>query len=216
LLHLSLRTPARVFAIALGAVSLTAFLLNLMFKATRIAYCLNITCDNQTRAVLPANRDEKYSPIGQCAATTLLLARGDSGSLRDKILLVGKSTSVAEYVLPSMHFSRYDPTLSDPSYSRQGLSAVRYGYPLSIASSKLRLLLFHLGLADAIVFSPTKTTVSFNPRDVKYRFRLQPFKDRVKLPDIPPAKGISEDSEVVIQHLKKNSSLFDQPSYSCL
>ena len=52
-----------------------------------------------------------------------------------------------------MHLSKYDPTLTDPTYARQGLSAVKYGYPITIASSELRLALFNLGLADAIIFS---------------------------------------------------------------
>jgi len=115
-----------------------------------------------------------------------------------------------------MHLSKYDPTLSDPTYVRQGLSAVKYGYPITIASSKLRLALFNLGLADAIILAQEKISTPIDPLVIKYQFRLQPFKVRLQLPKISRMDGISEDSEVVDNYLKRNHILFDQPVYLCL
>ena len=129
---------------------------------------------------------------------------------------MGKNTSVSEYILPVMHLSKYDPTLVDPSYARQGLSAVKHGYPITIASAKLRLALFNLGLADAIILSQEKISAPLDPNAIKYRFRLQPHKIRLGLPVMAGAVGISEDSEVVENHLNRNQALFDHPSYSCI
>ena len=114
-----------------------------------------------------------------------------------------------------MHLSKYDPTLTDPTYARQGLSAVKYGYPITIASSELRLALFKLGLADAIILSLDKISKPVDPLSIKYQFRLQPFKIRLGLPEIFRNAGLSEDSEVVQSYIKRNRALFDQPSYSC-
>ena len=197
-----------------GGVSATALLAHFIFDSIRINHCSGHGCTNEI-LISSQTALTNYVPIGQCQATSLLLARDSRRSVRDKILLVGKKNSVTEYVLPMMHLSAYDPTLTDPSYARQGLSAVKYGYPISIASSSLRLALFNLGLADAIILSPDNITTSIDPMVVKYRFRLQPFNIRLGLPRIARTVGISEDSEVVESYLKRNHSLFDQPAYSC-
>lgn len=115
-----------------------------------------------------------------------------------------------------MHLSKYDPTLSDPTYVRQGLSAVKHGYPITIASARLRLALFNLGLADAIILAQEKISTPIDPMVVRYRFRLQPFKIRLGLPNISSKDGISEDSEVVDNYLKRNHTLFDHSVYQCL
>ena len=156
-----------------------------------------------------------YAPISKCQTTSVLLARGISRSLRDKILLLGSKNSVSEYILPIIHLSKYDSTLTDSSYARQGLSAVKYGYPITIASSKLRLALFNLGLADAIILSQEKILNPVDSLSIKYQFRLQPFKVRLGLPEMSPNVGVSEDSEVVESYMMRNRALFDQRSYSC-
>ena len=156
------------------------------------------------------------APIAQCQTTSVLLARGISRSVRDKILLVGSKNSISEYILPIMHLSKYDPTLIDSSYARQGLSAVKHGYPITIASSKLRLALFNLGLADFIILSQDKILSPIDSLRIKYQFRLQPYKTRLGLPKISSNLGVSEDSEVVDSYIQRNRLLFDQRSYSCL
>ena len=136
--------------------------------------------------------------------------------MRDKILLVGSKNSVSEYILPMMHLSKYDPTLTDSSYARVGLSAVKHGYPISIPSSKLRLALFNLGFADAIILSQDKIPAPADLLAIQYKFRLQPFKTRLGLQEIPSNLGISEDSEVVERYINSNPVLFDKRPYSCL
>ena len=200
--------------VALGAVSGTAVLFHVIFNSIRLNYCVSLDCraKNSLDLLKPKRNDV---PISQCKATSILLSRGSSRSVRDKILLLGSKNSVSEYILPNMHLSKYDPTLTDTSYARQGLSAVKYGYPITIASPKLRLALFNLGLADAIIVSQEKILKSIDPMTVRYQFRLQPFKIRLSLPQIPRDVGISEDSEVVASYIAHNRDLFDQLSYSC-
>ena len=200
--------------VALGAVSGTAFLMHSIFNLTRLSYCSSSGCRGQkivSSSILTSN----YAPIGQCHTTSVLLDRGSSRSVRDKILLIGSKNSVSEYILPIMHLSKYDPTLTDSSYARQGLSAVKYGYPITIASSNLRLALFNLGLADAIILSQEKTLNPIESLSIKYRFRLQPFKVRLRLPEMLSNEGVSEDSEVVETYIERNRDLFDQRAYSC-
>ena len=201
--------------VALGAVSGTAFLLHVFFNFTRLSYCSYLGCTGQ-KLLSPTQLISNDGPISQCQTTSLLLARGSSRSLRDKILLIGSETSVSEYILPIMHLSKYDPTLTDSSYARQGLSAVKYGYPITIASPRLRLALFDLGLADAIILSKDKISSPIDALSIKYQFRLQPFQARLGLPEMSPNLGVSEDSEVVDSHIKHNRTLFNQRSYSCL
>jgi len=93
---------------------------------------------------------------------------------------------------------------------------VKYGYPISVASPDVRLLLFKIGLADVVVISPDKLQSPLDKVHVKYLFRLQPYKSRLKLPAIPASIGMSEDSEVLSAYIVKNASLFNRKSYSCL
>ena len=204
-----------LLTLALGAVAVTAFLLHSIFNSTRLSYCSASGCKAEKLMISPKSIGN-YAPIRQCRTTAILLARGSARSLRDKILLIGKKDSVSEYILPIMHLSKYDTTLTDPSYIRQGLSAVKHGYPITIASSRLRLALFKLGLADAIIVSQEKILDPIDPLDIKYYFRLQPFKIRLSLPEISRTVGISEDSEVVESYINRNSDLFSRSSYSCL
>ena len=204
----------RLSLVALGAVLGTAFLLHSIFNLIRLGYCFSPSCSAQ-QLTDSSNSISNHVPIGQCRATSVLLARGSSRSVRDKILLLGQKNSLSEYILPVMHLSKYDPTLSDPSYARQGLSAVKYGYPITIGSSKLRLALFHLGLADAIILTHDKASNSIDPLNIKYQFRLQPFKIRLSLPEISQNVGISEDSEVVEKYIIRNPSLLNPHLYSC-
>lgn len=201
--------------VALAAVLVTAFLMRFIFNLTRFSYCSPLSCTGQ-KLIGSSRLLSNNAPISQCQTTSLLLARGSSRSVRDKILLIGSQNSVSEYILPIMHLSKYDPTLADPSYIRQGLSAVKHGYPITIASSTLRLALFKLGLADAIIVSQEKILDPIDPSDIKYHFRLQPFKIRLSLPEISRTVGISEDSEVVESYINRNSDLFSRSSYSCL
>ena len=200
--------------VALGSVSGTAFLMHSIFNATRLSYCSSSGCRGQM-STKPPRLISQFTPISQCQATSVLLAQGGSRSVRDKILLIGSKNSVSEYILPIMHLSKYDPTLADSSYARQGLSAVKYGYPIVIASPKLRLALFNLGLADAIILSREKILRPIDSMRIRYQFRLQPFKIRLGLPEISRHVGVSEDSEVVAKHIQSNRNLFDQRSYSC-
>lgn len=200
--------------IAFGAVSVTSTLLHSALNSIRESQCSSLACPGEALISSQATLSN-FAPISQCQTTSLLLMRGIGHSLRDKILLIGKRSSVSEYILPVMHLSKYDPTLVSPSYLRQGLSAVKHGYPITIANSKLRLALFNLGLADAIILSQEKIAGPIDPLAIKYRFRLQPFKVRQNLPTMTQALGISEDSEAVESHIKRNPSLFDQSSYSC-
>ena len=201
--------------VALGAVSVTSLLLHSIVNSIRDSQCSPLDCKRET-SISTQETLSNFVPISQCQTTSLLLMRGIGRSLRDKIFLIGKRNSVSEYILPVMHLSKYDPTLVDSSYVRRGLSAVKYGYPITIASSTLRLALFNLGLADAIILSQEKIVSPIDPLAIKYRFRLQPFKIRQNLPRMTQDLGISEDSEAVESHVKRNPSLFDQSSYSCL
>ena len=185
-----------------------------IFHSMRNSYCISSGCRDQ-KFISPPRLISNYTPISQCQTTSVLLARGSSRSVRDKILLIGSKNSLSEYILPIMHLPKYDPTLIDTSYSRQGLSAVKYGYPITIASPKLRLALFNLGLADAIIISQEKILNPVDSSSIKYQFRLQPFKIRLGLPEISRKVGISEDSEVVESYINRNPDLFDQLSYSC-
>ena len=213
--YFNLKAFARPMFVALAAVSVTAFLMRFIFNFTRLSYCSPLGCTGQ-KLIGSSRLLSNNAPISQCQTTSLLLARGSSRSVRDKILLIGSQNSVSEYILPIMHLSKYDPTLADPSYIRQGLSAVKHGYPITIASSRLRLALFKLGLADAIIVSQEKILDPIDPLDIKYHFRLQPFKIRLSLPEISRTVGISEDSEVVESYINRNSDLFGRSSYSCL
>ena len=201
--------------VALGAVSFTSFLLHFIFDSIRLIHCPTPGCRGEKLIGSP-HLSSNFSPIGQCQTTSVLLARGNSRSVRDKILLLGKKSSVSEYILPIMHLSKYDPTLTDVAFARQGLSAVKHGYPITIASPKLRLALFKLGFADAIIVSQEKILDPLDLVNIKYIFRLQPFRIRLGLPEISPTVGISEDSETVESYIKQNRTLFDLPSYSCL
>ena len=201
--------------VALAAVLVTAFLMRFIFNFTRLSYCSPLGCTRQ-KLIGSSRSLSNNAPISQCQTTSLLLARGSSRSVRDKILLIGSQNSVSEYILPIMHLSKYDPTLADPSYIRQGLSAVKHGYPISIPSSKLRLALFNLGFADAIILSQDKIPASTDLLGIQYKFRLQPFKIRLGLQEIPSNLGISEDSEVVESYINSNPVLFDKHPYSCL
>ena len=213
--YFNLKAFARPMFVALGAVSVTAFLMRSIFNFTRLSYCSPLGCTGQ-KLIGSSRLLSNNAPISQCQTTSLLLARGSSRSVRDKILLIGSQNSVSEYILPIMHLSKYDLTLTDSSYARQGLSAVKYGYPITIASPKLRLALFNLGLADAIIISHDKILSPIDLFNIKYQFRLQPFQARLGLPEISPNVGVSEDSEVVESHINRNRGLFDQRSYSCL
>ena len=212
--HFNLTAHVRLMLVALGAVSGTTLLLHSIFNSIRLSYCFSPGCSAENLIGLPQSTSN-YAPVSQCQATSVLLARGNSRSVRDKILLLGNKNSVPEYLLPIMHLSKYDPTLTDPSYARQGLSAVKYGYPISIDSPRLRLALFNLGLADAIILSAEKILKPIDSMSIRYQFRLQPFKIRLGLPEITRNVGISEDSEVVASYIDRNRDLFDQPSYSC-
>ena len=200
--------------VALGAVSGTSFLLHSIYNSIRLSYCFYPDCSAENKIGLPQSRSN-YEPINQCQATSVLLARGSSRSVRDKIVLLGNKNSVSEYLLPIMHLSKYDPTLTDSSYARQGLSAVKYGYPITIDSTRLRLALFNLGFADAIILSTEKILKPIDSTTIRYQFRLQPFKIRLGLPEIPRNVGVSEDSEVVASYIERNRDLFGQPLYLC-
>ena len=200
--------------VALSAVLGTAFLLHSIFNSIRRSYCFSPGCNVENSIGLPQSIS-KYAPISQCQATSVLLARGSSRSVRDKILLLGNKNSVSEYILPIMHLSKYDTTLTDSSYARQGLSAVKYGYPITITSPKLRLALFNLGLADAIILSKEKIKKPIDTMSIRFQLRLQPFKIRLRLPEISRNVGVSEDSEVVASYVERNRDLFNQRSYSC-
>ena len=212
--HFNLTAHVRLMLVALGAVSGTALLLHFVFNSIRLSYCVSPGCSAENSIGL-SQLISNNAPISQCQAISVLLGRGSSRSVRDKILLLGGKNSVSEYILPTMHLSKYDPTLTDPTYARQGLSAVKYGYPITIASPELRLALFKLGLADAVILSLDKISKPVDPLSIKYQFRLQPFKIRLGLPEILRNAGISEDSEVVQSYIRRNRALFDQPSYSC-
>lgn len=213
----SLRGLAKAFAIALGGVSLSSALLYSISGLFISRYCFSHDCRPESLATT-SQPLSKHASIRQCEVSSLLLAHGSgsTSTVRDKILLLGKQNSIAEYVLPVMHLSKYDKTLSDSTYSRHGLSAVKYGFPIIIPDPSTRLLLFKIGLADAIVLVPeTAVSNSVHPSTVKYLFRLQPYDKRRSLSVLPVHVGISEDSEVVEQHLLKHPTLFSQPSYKC-
>ena len=207
-------THVRLILVAIGALSGTVIILHVVFYLVRLSYCSSPDCSVKYSRGFTQSISN-YALIGQCKATSVLLARGSRRSVRDKILLLGNNNSVTEYILPIMHLSKYDPTLTNPSYARQGLSAVKHGYPISISSPKLRLFLFNLGLADAIILSQEKISKPIDSTHVKYQFRLQPFKIRLSLPEISRNIGISEDSEVVANYIERNRDLFSQSSYSC-
>ena len=215
LVHSTLRTLPKVIFVSLSAVALAAIALYAVFQDLRLDYCKGPKCEVKR---LGGSREltNSNSSAESCVVNSLILQRGNTHSIRDKILLVGDQSSIAEYILPMMHFSKYDPSLSDSSFSRQGLSAVKYGFPISIPNSQIRYRLFQLGLADAIVLAPQKISSAINPADVKYRFRLQPFKLRIQLPGIPSGTGISEDSEVVQDYITRNPNLFGGSFYQCL
>lgn len=215
LVHSTLKTLPKVIIVSLSGVALAAIALYAVIQALRLGYCRGPKCEVKRLGDSPQLANANSSATF-CLANSLILQRGNTRSIRDKILLLGSQDSIAEYILPMMHLSKYDPSLSDSSFSRQGLSAVKYGYPISITNSQVRYLLFQLGLADAIVLAPQKIPDSINPADVKYRFRLQPFKRRIQLPKIPSGAGISEDSEVVQEYITRNPNLFDGSFYQCL
>ena len=215
LVHSTLRTLPKVIVVSLNGVALAAFALYAVFQALRLDYCRGPKCEVKGLGGTPGLTNSNLS-AESCVVDSLILQRGNSHSVRDKILLVGSQGSIAEYVLPMMHISRYDASLSSPSFSRQGLSALKYRYPISIPNSQIRYRLFQLGLADAIVLAPQKISNSINPADVKYRFRLRPFKQRIQLPGIPSGTGISEDSEVVQDYITRNPNLFGGSFYQCL
>ena len=192
----------------------TACLLHVIFNFIQIRHCSFSGCIAK-RSIESSKSISSYAPISQCQATSVLLARGSKRSVRDKILLLGPKNSVIEYILPIMHLSKYDSTLTDSSYARRGLSAVKYGYPITIANPELRLALFKLGLADAVILSQDKILQPSDSTSIRYRFRLQPFKIRLFLPEVAPNEGISEDSEVVDSYIERNRALFDQRSYAC-
>ena len=217
-LHYSnLKGLAKAFAIALGGVSLSAGLLYSISRLVISRYCSSHACRRESLATT-SQSVSNHASIRQCVVSSLLLVHGSgsTATVRDKILLLGKQNSIAEYVLPVMHLSKFDMTLSDSTHSRQGLSAVKYGFPISIPDPSTRLLLFKLGFADAIVLAPETVSSPVKLSTVKYRFRLQPYEIRRTLPTLPTHVGISEDSEIVEQHLLKHPTLFDQPSYKCL
>ena len=215
LVHSTLRTLPKVIFVSLSAVALAAIALYAVYQALRLEYCREPRCELKGSANSPELTNSNSS-AESCVVDSLILQRGNSQAIRDKILLVGSQSSIAEYILPMMHLSRYDASLSSSSFSRQGLSAVKYGYPISIPNSQIRYRLFQLGLADAIVLAPQKISSAINPADVKYRFRLQPFKLRIQLPGIPSGTGISEDSEVVQDYITRNPNLFGGSFYQCL
>ena len=215
LVHSTLRTLLRVIVISSIAVVLVAIALHAVVQAARLGYCRASRCEVKGLGDSPQLANSSFS-AEFCVVDSLILQRGNSHSIRDKILLVGSQSSIAEYILPLMHLSKYDSSLTDSSFARQGLSAVKYGYPISIPDSQIRYRLFQLGLADAIVLAPQKISNSINPADVKYRFRLQPYKLRIQLPGISSGTGISEDSEVVQDHITRNTKLFSRSFYQCL
>jgi len=200
---------------ALAASALLAFLLQRIYQVVRSSYCPQEGCERQesSSSTLPTVQSQ---PPANCTATSLLLARGSEKRIRDKILLLGSQNSIAEYVLPLMQLAGYDSSLSNASFTRQGASAAKYGYPISVSSPDVRLLLFKIGLADVVVISPDKLLSPLDKVHVKYLFRLQPYKSRLKLPAIPASIGMSEDSEVLSAYIVKNASLFNRKSYSCL
>lgn len=215
LVHSTPRTLPKVIVASLSAVALAAFSLHAIFQVLRLGYCKVANCEAKDLGGSPELRESNFS-ADSCVINSLILQHGNINSIRDKILLVGSKSSIAEYVLPLMHLSKYDSSLTDLSFSRQGLSAVKYGYPISIPNSKIRYRLFQLGLADAIVLSPQKISNPINSAYVKYQFRLQPFKLRIQLPEIPSWIGVSEDSEVVQDYIARNRNLFSRPFYQCL
>ena len=193
-----------------------AILTHSLFGAVRASYCSRFICYPKHK-LESAGVTQRLPPVDKCTVTSLLLVRGNTETkIRDRILLVGKDNSIAEYILPLLHITRFDPSLSDPSLPRQGLSAVKYGFPFFIPNSDIRLFLFNLGLADAIVLAPQKTSSDIDPSTIKYRFRLQPYKRRLELPPVSARLGVSEDSEVVEAFLDKNPTLFNRPFYTCL
>ena len=190
-------------------------LIHFLFGSVRASYCFRFICypkHESESAVLT----QRLPTIAKCSVTSVLLVRENRGSIRDRILLVGKDNSIAEYILPLLHISRFDPSLSDPSLPRQGFSAVKYGFPFFVPNPDIRLFLFNLGLADAIVLAPQKTLSDIDPSTIRYRFRLQPYKRRLELPPVSTSVGVSEDSEVVEAFLDKNPTLFNRPLYTCL
>ena len=215
LVHSTLRALTKAIVVSLSGVALAAIGLNAVFKALRLDYCRGPKCEVKALGGSPELTNSNLS-AELCVVNSLILQRGNSHSIRDKLLLLGSQSSIAEYILPMMHLSKYDSSLSDPSFSRQGLSALKYGYPISIPNSHIRYRLFQLGLADAIVLAPQKISDSINPADIKYRFRLQPFKQRIQLPEISSGTGISEDSEVVQKYITRNPNLFSRSFYQCL
>ena len=214
--HFTLRALSRVIVVSFGSVSLAVIGINAVFQALRPDSCRGSGCEvAESLGGSPELKNPNF-PAEPCVVDSLILQHSASHAIRDKILLVGGQSSIGEYILPLMHLSKYDASLSDPSFSRQGLSAVKYGHPIYIPSSKIRHLLFQLGLADAIVISPQKISNSIKPADIKFRFRLQPFILRVQLPPISSRTGISEDSEVVQDYITRNPNLFSRTSYQCL
>jgi len=210
-------SKSRLFLIllALAASSLLAFLLQGIYQVVRSSFCPQEGCERHESSSLTLPTVQSQPPA-KCTATSLLLARGSEKRIRDKILLLGSQNSIAEYVLPLMQLAGYDSSLSNSSSTRQGLSAAKYGYPISVSSPDVRLLLFKIGLADVVVISPDKLQSHLDKVHVKYLFRLQPYKSRLKLPAIPASIGMSEDSEVLSAYIVKNASLFNRKSYSCL
>ena len=199
--------------LTLGASFVLAFILREMFQYTRNLLCTNSNCLPNAVDVEPTKTSP--SPIKTCIVNAYLLSRNPERRIRDRILLLGRENSVGEYLLPFLHLSTYDKSLVDPKYERKGISAVKYGYPFSIANQSIRYWLFRARIADAVVIAPGKNSPYLHPRDIRYVFRLQPYVIRRGLPNIDSSIGVSEDSEVLAELASNNPSLFKSHLFTC-
>lgn len=200
--------------LALIATLATSHALKSILIAIRDRQCLNQSCVKQRlKSALYSHNPDVLAR--HCDTTSLVLARDSSKRIRDRIVLLGEKNSISEYILPLMHLSKYDTTLSSSSFSRQGLSAVKYGYPFFVSSPELRLFLFKARLADVIVLSSSKLAKFVDPATIKYRFRIHPYRSRLMNSEIPRSLGFSEDSEVVTKHIARNKELLDHAPYLC-
>lgn len=199
--------------LTLGASFVLAFILQETFLYSRSLLCANSNCLPNAVNLEPIKSSS--SPIETCIVSAYLLSRSNERRIRDRILLLGRENSVGEYLLPFLHLSTYDKSLVDPKYERKGISAVKYGYPFSIANQSIRYWLFRAGIADAVVISPGKNSPHIHPRDIRYLFRLQPYVIRRELPNIHPSIGVSEDSEVLKELVSNNPSLFKAHLFTC-
>ena len=204
---------ARSLALTFGASLLLAYALQKTAIYGRKFLCLATRCNYSIDTAESVGNPPPS--VESCITRAYLLSRNETRRVRDTILLLGSEDSVAEYLLPFLHLSSYDKSLVDTNYERKGLSGAKYGYPFSIPNQHIRYLLFKLHLADAIVITPTENSPSIHPDEIKYLFRLQPFKLRRSLPMIPHSLGVSEDSEVLGQLVSKNPHLFKGTAFTC-